>query len=862
VPSRLYLRSASRLTHILVGLVLLGAAALKAHQLATSPAPGESLLSTRWLLTLWVEVEILLGVWLVSGLAARRAWQAAVGCFAVVAVVALASAAARAAPERSAPARVAPERAVRPARGREVEAAGENLIQLNFPENMPVKVLVEYVGQQLGMNILYDESILKKTITISAPTKVPEASLLGLLRSVLKATGLALVEADQPGWYRIVEPKDLSNVAGRIAEDTAGLAGAEATSAVMQVFRLEHVAPQFMEQTIKPMLSSPGGNSLTVEERRLLIVTDYADRLRRVAELVDLFDRPGPPATIQFVEVEHWEAGALAQRVSELLQDKGRVTGAKTAAADLVLKADPRTNRITLVAAEGAETEALTLIERLDVPTEDETRTYRFLNVSAGRIDRLTRDALGPTADTRYRATVDEEAGLLVVTGPPAVHERLEALRQELDVPVSEEESHVRFYKLMNTSASEVLATIRSLEGKEGAIGALAAGEAGRERPSTYQRLGPGPNVKPSLPGQELPKPPAYTPSKKPDAKKEPSEGATPPSEKKTAEKAQGAAGAAAAGRPARRLGEATVTVDANTNTLIVVAPPPVQQVYERLIEALDKRRPQVMVEVTLVTLDTSDDWSVGIEVSGSNQRDAQRWLTFSSFGLSTVDPATGALTLTPGVGFNGTLVDPNIADVVLRALATCGRSTVLSAPRILVNDNATGTLQSVAESPFTSINASDTVATTSFAGYASAGTTVAVTPQISEGDHLRLQYSLTLNSFGEGGSESAPPPRQTDSIDSEVVVPDGYTVIVGGLKRRDESETVTKIPLLGDIPVLGHLFRHTVTTDATTSLFVFIRPIILRDDQFEDLKYLSDLDRRSARLPEEVPTSDAMLMH
>ena len=87
MPIHKGLRAAPRLTRVLVGLVLLGAAALKAHQLATSPVPGEGLLSTRWLLTLWVEVEIVLGVWLVSGLAARRAWQAAVGCFVVFAVV-------------------------------------------------------------------------------------------------------------------------------------------------------------------------------------------------------------------------------------------------------------------------------------------------------------------------------------------------------------------------------------------------------------------------------------------------------------------------------------------------------------------------------------------------------------------------------------------------------------------------------------------------------------------------------------------------------------------------------------------------------------------------------------------------------
>jgi len=739
-------------------------------------------------------------------------------------------------------------------RGAEAQAtapADGDLIQLNFPDNMPVKVLVDYVGQRLGMNVLYDESILRKQVTIAAPTKVPEDSLLGLLESVLKVTGLALVDGDQPGWKRIIETKDLSAVAEGVQEDPQALAGAEPTKAVMQAFRLEHVTTPFMEQTIKPFLSSPGGNTLAVEERRLLIVTDYADRVRRVAEMIDLFDRPGPPAAIHFVAVEHWEAAALAQRANEVLQDKRRVTGNKTAEAGLVLKPDPRTNQIVVIAAEGAEIEALALLERLDVPTEDETRTYRLANVSAGRIDRLARDALGPGADTRYRATVDEEAGLLVVTGPPAVHERVEALRQELDVPVDEELSHVRFYKLTNTSAAEVLATIRSLEGSEAGIRALARGEGRPDGLSTYQRLGPGPNVPPSLPGEELPKPPAYTPSKPPD---EPT--------KETAPATAPPAAADTGARQAYRLDAATVTVDVNTNTLIVVAPPPVQQVYERLIEVLDKRRPQVMVEVTMVTLDTSDDFSLGIEVSGSSRRDEQRWLTFSSFGLSTVDPVTGGLTLVPGVGFNGALVDPNTVDVVLRALTTCGRSTVLSAPRILVNDNATGQLQSVAESPFTSINASDTVATTSFAGYASAGTTVAVTPTISEGDHLRLQYSLTLNSFTGSGSTSAPPPRQTDSIDSEVVVPDGYTVIVGGLKRKDESETVTKLPLLGDIPGLGHLFRSTTQTKIETTLFVFIRPVILRDDQFEDLKCLSDLDHRAARLPAGAPQSDAMLMH
>ena len=135
------------------------------------------------------------------------------------------------------------------------------------------------------------------------------------------------------------------------------------------------------------------------------------------------------------------------------------------------------------------------------------------------------------------------------------------------------------------------------------------------------------------------------------------------------------------------------------------------------------------------------------------------------------------------------------------------------------------------------------------------------MTPHISEGDHVQLHYSITLNSFtGEGGG-GIPPPRQTNTLNSEVTVPDGYAVIVGGLKRRDDSETVTKIPWLGDVPLLKHLFRLQSRNESENTLFVFLRPVILRDDDFEDLKYLSERDLRLAKLPPSLPGSEPVLM-
>ena len=234
----------------------------------------------------------------------------------------------------------------------------------------------------------------------------------------------------------------------------------------------------------------------------------------------------------------------------------------------------------------------------------------------------------------------------------------------------------------------------------------------------------------------------------------------------------------------------------------------------------------------------------------------------FSSFGLSTVDAATGRLAPLPGPGLNAAVLNADVADVILRALASNRRSKIVASPRVLVNDNATGALFSIAESPFTSVNSGETIATTSFAGYAEAGTEITLTPHISEADYLQLEYEVALSSFtGQPGEDGIPPPRQTDKVASEVTVPDGSTIVVGGLNRTQALDVVNAVPLLGDIPILGNLFRSRTENNSTTTLFVFIRPTILRDDQFRDLRYLSERDVKAAGLPDGFPKSEPLVV-
>jgi general secretion pathway protein D len=184
-----------------------------------------------------------------------------------------------------------------------------------------------------------------------------------------------------------------------------------------------------------------------------------------------------------------------------------------------------------------------------------------------------------------------------------------------------------------------------------------------------------------------------------------------------------------------------------------------------------------------------------------------------------------------------------------INAVATHGRSHVIAKPKVLVDDNGSASISSVSESPFTSVNASTTVATTSFAGFAEAGTTLTVQPHINEGDHLALTYNLTFSSFTGGSSSNGtvPPPRSSNTISSVIEIPDGHTAVIGGLQTDREGDTVSEVPLLGRIPLLGLLFQNSNRSKSKSLLYAFIRPVILRDDRFEDLKFISQVDVEKA---------------
>jgi general secretion pathway protein D len=784
------------------------------------------------------------------------------------------------------------------------QAPAPGFVRLNLEGETRLPTLIRYVTDRLNIRILYSPDLVDdRTVNVRAPKEIPVSSLLPLLSSVLKMENLVLVDADVPGFKRIVDIRELPRVS-RPGNAQQVLDEQGAAAPVTQAFMLKYISASQVQTLIRPLMTQgqgagAGPNILAIGDTNVLVVTDYAPTVVTIGKLIELIDRPRGQIEFEFYQVEHLDAPGLAEQIQRMLggpaTPRQRPAGQGTASGQATLSSvelipNQRTNQIVIVGSKLLIEEARALLRRFDVSLGLSTEVYRFEYVQSERFDKLVKGFLGAEDSGRlYRSTVDEKGNLLIVRATAEVHERIRELSDQIDVPVEAEDSPIRFYKLKNANAADVLYTLRSLQELTGAslFGGGGFSPFGSFPGNTlYPGSGFG-GLQSGLPGMELPGTLNQVPSAQPSIRDtrsgtnqplrlplDPSAGAMgayEQTQQTRADRLSGVTGlggltgfgggqgfAAAATLP----GGARVSADLGTNSLVVYAPPDVQQMYAKLIESLDRRRRQVLIEAEIVAVDTSHSFRLGVEYSTGDRTGVERLFEFTSFGLSEVDPITGALAISPALGFNGTLVNADVADVVVQALATHRGAQVLAAPRILVNDNQRGSLQSTVNIPYASVNASQTVSTTSFGGEQNAGTIITVIPHINQDDHLLLDFSVEFSTFtGESADATLPPTRQEDTIESSVTIPDGHTVIVGGLKRISNSRSTTGIPYLEKIPILRELSSLNTSQQSTVSFFLFIRPIILRDDRFADLRFVSDKSLHDAERPGQYPSSTPIMI-
>ena len=307
------------------------------------------------------------------------------------------------------------------------------------------------------------------------------------------------------------------------------------------------------------------------------------------------------------------------------------------------------------------------------------------------------------------------------------------------------------------------------------------------------------------------------------------------------------------------------IVPDESTFSIIVYASKKNQEWIGNLIRQLDRRRPQVLIDVTLVAIDEADAFDYDLDLVSKlpsmSPGHVMQKLTpalLQSFPTTTVKEAKSVLgDASPAQGF---YADSHI-QALLSIMQKKGYGRVLAKPKILVNDNEKGhidTTNTIYVSRSSSTAYTTAVGETGTAPISTSytfdqfpsGIQLDITPHISEGDLLRLEIKMQRSSQpapeGGVGANQAPPDKSENNIETIVTVPDDSTIILGGIITLEQSKDNWKIPILGDIPIAGGLFRKIDNSSRQTKLYIFVKANILRPS--ETIAGLPDLERISDR--------------
>jgi general secretion pathway protein D len=277
--------------------------------------------------------------------------------------------------------------------------------------------------------------------------------------------------------------------------------------------------------------------------------------------------------------------------------------------------------------------------------------------------------------------------------------------------------------------------------------------------------------------------------------------------------------------------GEVRVVPEESTNSLIIRATAADWAAVQQIIQAVDLRPPQVLIEVTIAEVRRSSSLDVG--VSGSADY-TKRGNTDPSVTIETEGPAPDPRAFILTLSGNRGAVD---FDVAIRALAARGDVRVLSLPVIFGQNNREARLNVGSQVPFISLFRSlptDEGVLDQVVEYRSVGTQLTIIPTINPDGYVNLQVTQTANSVTNEIQFGAPVINEREAA-TQIFVRDGQTAVIGGLADNQRSRTRSGIPVLNRIPVLGVLFGSTQHSDIVTELFLFLTPHVVQTDADTD---------------------------
>ncbi len=674
-------------------------------------------------------------------------------------------------------------------------------VTLNFA-NAEIEAVARTMATITGRNVVVDPRVKGQLNLVTERAVTPAAAFQQFL-AALRLQGFTVVES--AGLYKVVPEADAKLQGGSVSvvQGSAGSAPAGG-QIVTQIFKLNFENAANLVPVLRPLISpnntinvNPGNNSL--------VITDYADNLQRLARIVAAMDVSNA-SDVEVIPLRNAIATDLAPLVARLIDGGSTGTPGAPAAtpgqADTSFKttliAEPRSNSLILRAANRARV-------------------------------------------AQVRALVDQ------LDQPPAPGS-------------SAANGNIHVVYLKNADATKLATTLRAAMAAMGSgngSGAGASAGSTGSSPSGTSLSGGNTLASNGLGGSST-------------------------------SSNMGLGSSASMGTSSTNSNQPStggqIQADPTTNSLIITAPEPLYRQLRTVIDKLDGRRAQVLVESLIVEVSANKLAEFGIQwqgllgkqgdgtigVIGTNSGQAGMNILNATAALVAKNPSALVGTTGLGNGMNLALAPRINGQYYLGALANflqnSGDANVLSTPNLMTLDNEeakiiignnvpfvtgsyanTGTGNTV--NPFTTVERKDV------------GLMLKVRPQISENGTVKMAiYQEVSKIDGSTLSNVNGPTTSKRSIESNVVVDDGSIIVIGGLLEDSYQQAQDKVPVMGDIPVVGALFRSENRTRNKTNLMVFLRPVVVRDSATSEALMLDRYEAIRALQQVTQPSSSVMM--
>lgn len=654
-------------------------------------------------------------------------------------------------------------------------------VTLNFA-NADIEAVARTMATITGKNVVVDPRVKGQITLVTENAVQPNAAFQQFL-AALRLQGFTVVES--AGLYKVVPEADAKLQTGNVSVSQGGAGGTPAGGQIVtQIFKLNFENAANLVPVLRPLISpnntinvNPGNNSL--------VITDYADNLQRLARIVAAMDVSNA-SDVEVIPLQHAIATDLAPLVSRLIEG-GSATATGTAQG-----------------------------------------------VAQGQTDNSFKTTL--LAEPRSNA-------LIVRAANPARVALVRSLVAKLDQPAAPGSSaasgNIHVVYLKNADAVKLATTLRAALGSAGGSGTSSGGGTGTGNLSGgLTRTGASGLGQTSGLGNST--------------NASGNAGGLGSSGLGTG---QGSSGSSDANQPSTG---GIIQADPTTNSLIISAPEPLYRQIRAVIDKLDGRRAQVLIESLIVEVSANKVAEFGIQwqgvlgnygstlgVLGNNSSVAGRNILDLALAAATGN-VTSIANAKPAAGMNLAVAPRINGKYYLGALANflenTGDANVLSTPNLLTLDNeeaqiiignnvpfVTGSYANTggsggAVNPFTTVERKDV------------GLMLRVRPQINENGTVKLTMYQEVSKVAESTLSNANGPSTSKrSIESTVLVDDGSVIVIGGLLEDSYALGQDKVPVMGDLPVVGGLFRNEKRTRQKTNLMVFLRPMVIRDSATSD---------------------------